>query len=133
EQGILPVRRREVRGGGRASRSRRLPLPQVPKIFGPPFRLHRRAAIGGSDQRRGQGGLVSVVGKGAARLLRCVRLVALLGPFVQGLDRHRHGRIRHAHRHAAPRAYLCRGQGRLLRDRGRSGAVSHRSLGSRDL
>ena len=79
-------------------------------------------ALGGDDPWRRQGHVVPVLGAGAAGVLLGLRIIPVLGSGLQGRHRHRHGRVRGAHRDPYRGACPRRRQGRLLRDRRRIAA-----------
>src|SRR5262249_35187008 len=72
--------------------------------------------------RRRERDVVPLVGEGAARLLRDVRLVAVLGPGRKRLDRPRHGRVRNADGDAPAHPRPRGEQGRRLRHHRRPAA-----------
>ena len=64
-----------------------------------------------SDRRRRECDVVSIVPESAARILFDVRLLAVLGSRLQGLDCHRYGRVRATNRYALSQTYLVADKG----------------------
>jgi hypothetical protein len=121
-QRILPLRSGELRGHQRSASARRVSLLPMPEAIGPFLCVHRRPARRSDDSRRRRAHVVSLFREGATRFLFHVRLVTLLGPTREGLDRHRHGGVRSADGHPTEDSYLRGRQGRLLRHCGRPAA-----------
>ena len=102
----MPLRPSYLRSDGKAKASRRVPLRPVQETLRPLLRFNARAQVVGRDHGSGELDLVPVVGEGTTGVLLYVRIFLVLRSAGARLDRHRDGRIRHAHFHPPGDAHL---------------------------